>query len=438
MTEDVGQAQLKQSEDTNGFFPGQLESQFSKGGVSEIEELLNAEVLSMEDFLRAERSLERTPATLDEIEMADVLATTHIEDGHDKETFNYSLKETGREQNGGAADENTETSLGRRKLGIQDPDAYKKKQEKKISQYRQLEVAMQQQLYLDNLYAELDQIRRDIERYKQEIERAEQNIEQLSAQIEQDEHLLEDLDSSDPSRKRSARANIDALARRTGIDTSNFDDDDRRRFQEQRIADAQAAREKEQESKRQSETGLGNSEEKLDDIIEEIRTIDPDGDGAIALSAPETGHRQFASADERGLSSFDSAESELASLNALDSFDGGDAFGSSDIEVANLNAFDSFDDDSDAFDNLDSTPNTGFSFDESEQIALEDAFDSESATGSFSGSDANSVITAHFAAKVNPDQAAPDPDPEANDLDTQDKTLPTVVASTSSGNAFTA
>lgn len=429
MTEDVGQAQLKPLEDTNGFFPGQLGHQFSKGGVSEIEELLNAEILSMEDFLRAEENLEKTPATLDEIEMADIMATTRTEDHHEGTTFNYSLMETGREAQGGKGDENTETGIGRRKVGIQDPDTFKKAQERKRTQYLALDLAQQQSRELERLYARLTAIEQRID----EIDKENAQLEQENIEIEELIDDADELNSSDPSVRRAARAKAENIVRLHGRNLDDFKKEDGTIDTErlnQFLLDQQ---------NQNNDTIDANNDEKddliqqTDDIIQKLEQ------GALASNSPNqlaltnsgtngnTPESEIASLDAdfdtNGSNTFNSASTEVASLEeTFGSFDSGDAFGSTETELAS----------NDAFGN--DTSNQDFAFSESEQVALQ-AFDTDNTLGSFSGTgeETASVISAHFASKVSPEDATAEPTP-SNDLD-QDRQMAFTGGSTT---AFTA
>jgi len=429
VTEDVGQAQLKPLEDTNGFFPGQLGHQFSKGGVSEIEELLNAEILSMEDFLRAEENLEKTPATLEEIEMADIMATTRTEDHHEGTTFNYSLMETGREAQGGKGDENTETGLGRRKVGIQDPDTFKKAQERKRAQYLALDLAQQQSRELERLYARLTAIEQRID----EIDQQNAELEQENVEIEELMDELDDLNSSDPSTRRTARTKAESFVRLHGGDFNDFIKSDGT-TDNQRLNQFYL----DQQNKNNDTIDANNDEkddliQQTDDIIQKLEQ------GARASNSPNqlaltnsgtngnTPESEIASLDAdfdtSGSNTFNSASTEVASLEeTFGSFDSGDAFGSTETELAS----------NDAFGN--DTSNQDFAFSESEQVALQ-AFDTDNTLGSFSGTgeETASVISAHFASKVSPEDATADPTP-SNDLD-QDRQMAFTGGSTT---AFTA
>lgn len=475
MTEDVGLAQLKPLEDTNGFFPGQLGEQFSKGGVSEIEEALKAEILSMEDFLRAEQSLERTPATLDEIEMAEIMATTRIEDHHDGTTFNYSLMETGREAQGGKGDENTETSLGRRKVGIQDPDAFKKKEEKKRAQYLALELAQHQARELERMYARLAEIEQEIEDLRADNARLEREIEDLradNARLEQEnaqlklenaeiEELMgevDDLNSSNPSARRTARANAENLLRMYGRSIDEFtkedgsiDEDKYNQFlldqlnqnnnqieqNNNQIEQNNGQVEQRNDQVEQNNDKIEGLGEEAEDLTSKVNAVTSNNDISPRFSVTSRSTTDEAMSDvayvDATFSSdnletdgaFSSIQSEeVASLDAFDSFDSGDAFGSAETELASV----------DAFGNSDEL-NEDYAFSESEQIAL-NAFDADSSVGSFSGTDQDSEsgITAHFASKVSPEDVTAEPAPEGNNLE-QDRQMAFTGGSTT---AFTA
>ncbi len=412
MTEDVGQAQLKPLEDTNGFFPGQLGHQFSKGGVSEIEELLNAEILSMEDFLRAEENLEKTPATLDEIEMADIMATTRTEDHHEGTTFNYSLMETGREAQGGKGDENTETGLGRRKVGIQDPDTFKKEQERKRTQYLTLDLAQQQSRELERLYTRLAEIQQRID----EIDQQNAELEQENAEIEELMDDVDDMNSSDPSTRRTARTKAESFVRLHGGDFDDF-------IKSDGTIDTERLNQFYLDQQNQNNDTIDANNDEKDDLIDEAGGIKVEVAEARlnsgspvseALKLPSQNNdvddlvSEAASLEasfDTDNDAFSSTQTEVASLDAFDSFDSGDAFGSTETELASNDAFGA------------DTSNQDFAFSESEQVALQ-AFDTDNTLGSFSGTgeETASVISAHFASKVSPEDATAEPTP-GNDLD---------------------
>ncbi len=428
MTEDVGQAQLKSLEDTSGFFPGQLGDQFSKGGVSEIEELLKAEILSMEDFLRAEENLEKTPATFDEIEMADIMATTRVEDHHEGTTFNYSLMETGREAQGGKGDENTETSLGRRKVGIQDPDAFKKEQERKRTQYLTLDLAQQQSRELERLYARLAEIEQRIN----EIDQENAQLEQENAEIEELMDDVDDLNSSDPSVRRTARAKAESFVRLHGGNLDDFRKSDG-------TIDTERLNQFYLDQQNQNNDTIDANNDEKDDLIEEAGGIKVEvaesrlnsgSPVSEALKLPSNSDVDDLISEAASLEAsfdtdsdaFSSTQTEVASLDAFDSFDSGDAFGSTETELASNDAF--------GGDDL----NQDFAFSESEQVALQ-AFDTDNTLGSFSGTgeETASVISAHFASKVSPEDTTAEP-ASRNDLD-QDRQMAFTGGSTT---AFTA
>ncbi|MGN7437892.1 MAG: hypothetical protein ACTHOO_04535 [Alcanivorax sp.] len=393
---------------------------FAQGGVAEgvrdeIEHGFSAEVLSMDDFIRAEQNLERTPATLDEIEIANVLATKFAEEEHDLHTFLYSQKETGREQNNGPGDANTETDLGRRKIGIQDPDAFRKEQERKRTSRRAMDIATEQQIYLARLNAQIEELNRQLE--------------DLYAQKAELEELEESLGfiNEDSARGREARRSWNDYLQRTGrgsldqhkdkdgnVDVDRLDDYSGSDIRE---TDTQI---EETETKRdglmdayEQETGVEHGSKGHDTALSHGSSA-PEGtrfsgldNGSTAFGDNNSGFSARLS-DETVASS--TIESELSVLEGQIGGNGESAFlASADINPNIENAFgsDTHQDmhlasmDS-AFDHQEADAFSTGEPVEFDHIAQMESFDAGSAFGSFSGSgeENTNVITDHFAAKV--------------------------------------
>ncbi len=217
MAGNVGQAHLKNINEVIGFAPGQLSSEFANGGISEIEASPNGEVLSMEDFLKAEESLEHAPSSIREIEEVAVNAVAHLEQKLERTTFLYSQKETGREQNGGLSDDNTVTDIGRLKVGIQD-EAYRRKEEKKRNQYRVLDIAMQQASEMSRLQERMNQLLSEINKLENEIDELKEDSKLAEELIEN----IDDLNSDNSDVRTSARKKTRDYLANHNIDIDDF------------------------------------------------------------------------------------------------------------------------------------------------------------------------------------------------------------------------
>lgn len=400
---------------------------FAQGGVAEgvrdeIEHGFSAEVLSMDDFIRAEQNLERTPATLDEIEIANVLATKFAEEEHDLHTFLYSQKETGREQNNGPGDANTETDLGRRKIGIQDPDAFRKEQERKRTSRRAMDIATEQQIYLARLNAQIEELNRQLE--------------DLYAQKAELEELEESLGfiNEDSARGREARRSWNDYLQRTGRGSLDQHKDKNGNVDVDRLDDYSGS------DIRETDTQIEETETKRDGLMDayEQETGVEHGsrgyDTALSHASSEAEGTRLAGLDSGSTAFGDNSgfssglsdetvasstiESELSVLegqiggngesaflasvdikpNIENAFGGNDslAFGSDAHQDIHLASMDS------AFDHQDADAFSTGGPVEFDQVAQMESFDAGSAFGSFSGSgeENTNVITDHFAAKV--------------------------------------
>ena len=401
-------------------------SLFAQGGVAEgvrdeIEHGFSADILSLDDFMRAEQNLERTPITLDEIELANVMATTFAEDDHEWHTFLYSQKETGREQNNGPGDENTETALGRRKVGIQDPDAFRKEQEKRRTSRLAVNIANEQQMYLERLNIQIEQLNRELEELYAKREELDELQESLGYINEQTARGRDARRKWDEYLQRTGRGSLDQHTGRDGqIDADSLDD----------ISDADI---------RDTDTKIEDTERERDNLMEQYEnasngnsyrsSFDADnaasGGSSLAYldsagSAFESKNSSFSGGFSEGPTNVAATEAELAAIDSqmggasspafgadsstvsafasMDSaFDSGapEAFGGSDQDI-HLTSADSAFDEPAAFDSAFDEPV------EFDQVAQMESFDAGSAFGSFSGSgeENTNVITDHFASKV--------------------------------------
>ena len=387
----MGQAHLKSIDEVIGFTSGQLSGEFANGGVSEIDNAQNGEVLSMEDFLKAEENLEHAPSSIHEIEEAAVTATTHLEQKLEQTTFLYSQKETGREQNGGVADENTVTEIGRLKVGIQD-EADRRKKEEKRNQYRALDLAIQQAHDMEHLQAEINRLNQEIEDLRNENKNLENDIkvaeEQLKA-LDEIEEALSDLDSDDPSKRRSARSKIDAFARQNNIDPN---DPERNSKIKDLVDDKRDSLTKDIDSTRdtvsKNDDKIAEKEGKIKGIIRKIENPNDMTEKSTYIAKNADNNAEDSAFDEDN--AFDNAE-DRAFDNVAD------------------NAFDT------AFDDIDlyGSDNEQSEIEINEIAQLED-FNANKTIGSFSGSgeETASVITAQFAAKADVNQPATEVNPD--------------------------
>ncbi len=378
-----------------GFAPGQLSGEFSNGGVSEIDNTQNGEVLSMEDFLKAEENLEHAPSSIHEIEEAAVTATTHLEQKLEQTTFLYSQKETSREQNGGTADENTVTDIGRLKVGIQDEAADRRKKEEKRNQYRALELAVQQAYDMEHLQAQLAKLLEENQKLKDEIADLEKDLDTAKELMTN----IDDLNSDDPDTRRTARKKASDYFAKHNIDFSKFKNKDG-------SIDIEAAREaikhqhsEDEEQKNQKNVELAKNEAEITKIEDSL-----DGDnyktvGSTYIAENDDNNVEDSAFDEDN--AFDNTE-DSAFDNVAD------------------NAFDTAFDDIDLYgaDNEQSAININ-------QTAQLEEFDTGKTIGSFSGSgeETESVISAHFTAKADVNQPAAEVAP---DLQQNNQITPTV------------
>ena len=409
-------------------------SLFAQGGVAEgvrdeIEHGFSADILSLDDFMRAEQNLEKTPATLDEVELASILATRFAEDEHDLHTFLYSQKETGREQNNGPGDENTETALGRRKIGIQDPDAFRKEQERKRTSRLAVNIATEQQMHLERLSQQIEQLNRELEELYAKRDELDDLQESLGYINEQSERGREARRKWEEYLQRTGRGSLDQHTGRDGrVDAGALDD----------ISDTDI---------RDNDTRIEDAENERDDLLSQYESASNGSSHGNAYASQHTasGGSGLAYLDNSG-SAFESKsssfsggfsenpanatelEAELASINDQLGGSGSSAF---DIDSAEPSAFASMEsafgsDTPDAFESnenihltsVDSAFDGPDAFDsafgepvEFEQVAQMEAFDAGSAFGSFSGSgeETTNVITDHFAAKVAGLEETPQP-----------------------------
>ena len=374
-----------------GFAPGQLSGEFANGGVSEIDNAQTGEVLSMEDFLKAEENLEHAPSSIHEIEEAAVTATTLLEKELEHKTFQYSQKETGREQNGGVADENTVTEIGRLKVGIQD-EADRRKKEEKRNQYRALDLAIQQARDMEHLQAQMARLLEENQKLKDEIAELEKDLdiaEELMANID-------DLNSDDPDTRKAARQKTSDYLAKHNIDFSKFENKDG-------SIDTEAAREaikhqhsEDEEQKNQKDVELAKNEEEIKEVVDDIENSNYKAEQSAYIAKNDDNNATDSSFDKLD-SSFDKLDSAFD--NAEDSaFD--NVEDSAFDNVAD-NAFDT------AFDDIDLYgSNNEQSKIEVNQTAQLEEFNTSNTVGSFSGSgeETASVISAQFAAKADINQ----------------------------------
>jgi len=403
-----------------GFAPGQLSGEFANGGVSEIDNAQTGEVLSMEDFLKAEENLEHAPSSIHEIEEAAVTATTLLEKELEHKTFQYSQKETGREQNGGVADENTVTEIGRLKVGIQD-EADRRKKEEKRNQYRALDLAIQQARDMEHLQAQMARLLEENQKLKDEIAELEKDLdiaEELMANID-------DLNSDDPDTRKAARQKTSDYLAKHNIDFSKFENKDG-------SIDTEAAREaikhqhsEDEEQKNQKDVELAKNEEEIKEVVDDIENSNYKAEQSAYIAKNDDNNATDSSFDKLD-SSFDKLDSSFdkldSSFDKLDSsFDKLDsAFDNAEdsaFDNAEDSAFDNVEDS--AFDNVaDNAFDTAFddidlygsnneqSKIEVNQTAQLEEFNTSNTVGSFSGSgeETASVISAQFAAKADINQ----------------------------------
>lgn len=452
MTEDVGQARLKTLEDVSGFFPGQLGNQFSRGGVSEIDDALHAEILSMEDFKRAEENLGRTPDNLGEIELSEIMASGRQEHEDSHHTFLYSQKETSREQNGGSADANVVTDIGRLKIGVQDPNAYIQARNKKENEQRQFTIALQQQLYLDQLYARMDQLNREIEELTRRKAELENDLVEHDAAISELKELEDSAEflNDDSEKGREARQKYEDYLQRTGRGSlRDFMRDGR--YDTDRLGDlAKDAKQDRMADRDQTQTEIDQVQSDIDTKSTEVKTIKDktaEIESHISVSAFSADSAAVAHSVDQSLAQYDIDENdkdvELGTLFQTDApahkvagFESspmdGDAFASIDsdafktpddamMETPDSFAFASADSDafetpgSDAFETAgadafmsskDVMKTASYAAIEATEfetvITLNETYNSSSTVGSFAGSgeEVASVLTSQFAAKA--------------------------------------
>jgi len=374
---DVGHAHLKSIDEVMGFAPGQLSGEFANGGVSEIDNAQTGEVLSMKDFLKAEENLEHAPSSIHEIEEAAVTTTTLLEKELEHKTFQYSQKETGREQNGGVADENTVTEIGRLKVGIQD-EADRRKKEEKRNQYRALDLAIQQARDMEHLQAQMARLLEENQKLKDEIAELEKDLdiaEELMANID-------DLNSDDPDTRKAARQKTSDYLAKHNIDFSKFENKDG-------SIDTEAAREaikhqhsEDEEQKNQKDVELSKNEEEIKKVESDINDHNNETKQSTYIGNNDDNNPEVSAFDNSENNAFDN----LAD-NAFDTaFDDIDLYGSSNEQSAI----------------------------EVNQTAQLEEFDTGKTIGSFSGSgeETPSVISAQFTAKADINQSAAEVNPD--------------------------
>ncbi len=377
----MGHAQLKETHEVSNFISGQLGGEFSKVGFLNDSGFKpdNGEVLSMEDFIKAEESLGHAPSSLHDIEDAALNATARLENEIEHKTFLYSQKETGREQNGGASDDNTVSAIGRLKVGIQDADSDRRKREEKRNQQAYLALAREQMDYADQLQAEMNRLLEEINQLKEEIKALEEDSDIAKDLMEN----IDDLNSEDPDTRKSAISKTKAYLAKHNIDIDDFKEKDGS-YDTKAIHDAIDHQHSENEKQITDKTDIIEAKEhKLSEIniemdnitnsIDQKQTPPLEGDADI-LTAQSSVYNELL--DDNIV---DNAFDDIAADGAFDT-----VFG--DIELA--------------------VTNTQQSEINSDQIAQLETFDTSRTVGSFAGTGENteSVITAHFTAKADVNQ----------------------------------
>ena len=442
VTDDVGYAQLKQIEETT-LYPGQLVEMFSTGGVSEIDDIsLATSIFSIEDVLRAEENLGREPATFEDLEFSNINFTAFLEGIHNLDTFFYSQRESAREQNGGLSDENTVTDIGRLKVGIQDPDAHnsKKAEERKRMQRLALDAAEQNSREMERLYEQILRLEEEIAQLEQDIEQANLRIEELDEEIRESQALIDDLNSDDPNRSRNARRAIDERARQLGVDISRWTDEDRLRFEQQRIDELNRERDETVTKRNEDETTLRTKEQELEDAERRYRqerdavggtdfASDNERNEQVEIAAATYGTAE--NADSIAIDDLfkDDPDSGIVS-NGFEPVEQNDTVASNDTNgftsEPETSAFASlgsgaldtpseagFMSAEDLFASTGDTPIEPTEFET--VVQLEETYDTSSAFGSFAGSAAetnNSVLKEQFTAKVAVIDQDATPEPE--------------------------
>lgn len=193
---DVGLAQLKEMDIETGIdldHPDGLDvaawSLVEAWGEGEgVEE--HSKIIGLEDFLRTEHALAE-PRTVEQIDSVHLVQGLLGDRHAEHETFQYSVKETGKEQHNpehAHVDGNLVTDIGRLKRGTGDPDAAKRRDSASMRHYRIMVEMQAQERMLAELYERLAQLDEQIAQLDQRLGEIDQEL----AEIEEMQRLLDE------------------------------------------------------------------------------------------------------------------------------------------------------------------------------------------------------------------------------------------------------
>ena len=316
-------------------------AQFNAGGIQE-----TAKILSMQDFLRAEDNLGHISGDIDanaikhnaevlhlfradygkghELTTCTELFNAHLtridgyETAHDHTVFNYSLKDTSREQNGAStSDADISTAGGYRKNGILDSDAYKIDEKRRHAGLRFIQILNEQELltqYLVELGARIEELEKEISVHNEEI-----------AEMEEMLNVLDDGNiNANSGAGRARRAKLQSWAKEKGVDLDKFkkedgsiDQDKLREYmvrEQQNTIDRRDVAKAELEE-RQEEYRI--AENRLEEITQEKRTMLAEAEASGDVEQIEQAKIALRDSGTKGRSEFNQLLSENEQLEML-------------------------------------------------------------------------------------------------------------------------
>jgi len=206
----------------HAFVHGDLLHQFKKGGVLERaahahhNNVIDFPELSIQHILRTENHLGHAIDEAHKIDFTHLNRTSQQGDHIDHEIFQYSQKETGREQHEGSADANVSTDTGHMKKGILDPDAFKTIEAKRT---RRTLIHLQE---LHHQLTALEAINHRIHELQNHIRDLDRKLEHLNHEFHNINEAMDFLDhngdlNSGSSRATRAKRALNAAASHHGI-----------------------------------------------------------------------------------------------------------------------------------------------------------------------------------------------------------------------------
>lgn len=352
----------------------------------------HSKIIGLEDFLRTEHALAE-PRTVEEIDSVHLIQGILGDRRDEHETFQYSVKETGREQhNPDHADDNLVTDLGRLKRGISDPDNASRSSKAQRTQRLIMQLDAQNRM-LNDMYKQMAELTKELGRLRQELADINSDLAEIN---EMQEFLEEGGDFNDnTARGRNARRSLETQMRRHGVDSREYTNEDGT-IDTERAEEILAEREAELEGRReQVERDIETTEDKITDLEQDIAEAEQDravnmeaavAEGIDTASVADT--QSFANVTSFYATTNPSPVVELAAASDSTGFSGF----SSDADAPDAEVMAFYADDNMGFGAPETTPVQAAFTPDSTSVSLDVA----SAFNADPSSDGSNVITAAF------------------------------------------